>query len=167
MKIKFNNKYVRWGLTAFLVIAAGLVTYYVLFHGEKIFEGLGKILNICMPVVWGLILGYLLTPILNFVEKMLAFLCRLLKIKDSPKRKKIFRLLGILITWVLVISLMYFLIAMLVKQIIPSVITIINDFDLYIKNVTAWLNKLLEDNPTLKNYSLNLLKNILPKLKNG
>ncbi len=157
MKLKFNNKYVRWGVTAFLVIAAGLMFYYVLFHGEKIFQGFHKILKVCMPVVWGLIMGYLLTPILNFIEKALAWICKRFKIKESPKRDKIFRGLGILITWVLVISVLYFLISMLVRQIIPSVQTIINDFDNYVKNITTWLNKLLEDNQTIKDYVVNLI----------
>lgn len=166
MKIKFNNKYVRWGVTAFLVIAAGLTFYYVLFHSGKIFEGIHKVLDICMPVVWGLIMGYLLTPILNFVEKILTFICRLLKIKDSPKRKKVFRLFGILITWVLVISLMYLLISMLVKQIIPSVIAIVNDFDIYVRNVTVWLNKLFDDNQELKNYALTMIERYSVEIEN-
>lgn len=166
MKLKFNNKYVRWGLTAFLVIAAGLIFYYLLFHGNQFFQGINKIINVCMPVIWGLILGYLLTPILNTAEKVMRFICKLLKIKDSPRRRKVFRFLGILFAWLFVISLMYLLISMLIKQIIPSIQNIINDFDIYIKNVTAWLNNLLEDNATIKEYVLNLFSRYSMEIEN-
>lgn len=34
-----NNKYFRWGLTAFLTIAASICFYYLLFHGSSIKAG--------------------------------------------------------------------------------------------------------------------------------
>ena len=32
MKFKINSKYVKWGITAFFVIAAAICFYYVGFH---------------------------------------------------------------------------------------------------------------------------------------
>lgn len=41
---------------------------------------------------------------------------------------------------------------MLISQIVPSIRAIISNFDTYVDNVSAWLDKLLENNPDLKNY---------------
>ena len=70
MKFKINNKYFRWGLTAFLVIAAGIVFYYFMFHNYNIRSGVNTIIDILMPVVVGMAIAYLLTPVLNFIENI-------------------------------------------------------------------------------------------------
>lgn len=153
MKFRINNKYVKWGLTAFFVIASGIFFYYLIFHITDIIKNCRALLNVIMPIIFGLVIAYLLTPILNTVEKrILNPICELLKWKDSEKRRKFVRAIGILLTSVLVIFLMYALIAMLVSQIMPSIQTIVNNFDGYIGNLSGWLNKLLEDNQDLKNF---------------
>ena len=153
MKFKLNNKYLRWGMTAFLVVAASILFYYFMFHGSQIKEGLKNIINILMPIVFGLVTAYLLTPVLNFVEqKILIPIYNKLKIKDTKKRKSAIRGTGILITTFLFIALIYLLIFMLMSQIVPSVESIISNFDTYYDNVVEWITKLLEDNPNLGDY---------------
>lgn len=154
MKLKINNKYFKWGLTAFLVIAAGLVFYYLIFHISDIIKNIKALLGIVMPVVFGLVIAYLLTPILNFIEKKILhpFLFNVLKIKQTKKWVSAIRAVAVLLTSVLAVFLIYALIAMLVSQIVPSIQTIVNNFDKYVNDLSNWLNKLLEDNQDLKNF---------------
>jgi len=151
MKIKLNNKYIRWGLTAFGVIAASICFYYLIFHASNLKANITEATNVLMPIVFGLVMGYLLTPLLNFTEqKVLLPLCSKLKIKSSVRRNKIVRAIGILITSVLFFSLIYILIAMLLSQIIPSIQSIVANFDTYINNISTWLDNLLSNNPDIK-----------------
>lgn len=153
MKFRLNNKYFRWGLTAFLVIVAGIVFYYFMFHSSNIMSGINTITGILMPVVVGMVMAYLLTPILNFLEDRLMIpLCNMWKIKESSRRNSVIRGIGILITEFLFVALIYLLFAMLLSQIIPSIQNIIINFDSYTDNITKWLNKILEDNPELEAY---------------
>ncbi len=153
MKFKINSKYFRWGLTAFTVIAASIVFYYFMFHHSSIRTGIGMIADIVMPVMLGLIMAYLLTPILNFLEdKVMLPLCKKCKIRESAKRNSIIRGIGILITAFLFVSVIYLLIAMLLSQIIPSIQNIVVNFDSYTNNFIQWLDKLLEDNPEVGEY---------------
>lgn len=153
MKLKINNKYFRWGLTAFLVIAAGIIFYYFMFHSSNIKAGFNMIIDILMPVVVGMAIAYLLTPVLNFIErKLLQPFCDKCKIKKSKKRNSIVRGFGILITAFLFIALIYILFYMLISQIVPSVQSIISNFDKYTANITKILNKILEDNPEAGSY---------------
>ena len=157
MKFKLNNKYFRWGLTAFLVIVASICFYYLMFHGSKLKAGIGMVVDILMPVVMGFITAYLLTPVLNYVEyHILLPFCNKIKIKESKRRESVIRGIGILITAFLFFSLIYVLIAMLLSQIVPSIANIISNFDTYINNITKWLNAILEDNPDLGNFVINM-----------
>lgn len=174
MKSKWNNKYVRWGLTAFSVIAAAIVFYYFMFHSSNIKSGLDKVIGILMPIVFGLATAYVLTPVLNFVERtVLIPIFTKCKVKETRKRKTIIRGIGILITAFLFVALIYVLISMLISQLIPSIEGLINNFDSYSTNVMNWINQTLEDNPdfgsyvtrTLDKYSEQLeewLQNLLP-----
>ncbi len=153
MKFKINNKYVRWGLTAFLVIAASITFYYFIFHSSNITGGIKMIVGILMPVVFGLVTAYLLTPILNFMEgKVLIPLFDKFRIKNTSGRKKVIRGIGILITAFFFVALIYLLIFMLISQIVPSVQGIITNFDAYANNVSNWITQILEDNPDFGEY---------------
>ena len=139
MKFNKDSKYIRWGLTAFAVIAGGITFYYFIFHSTNIKLGVGRILDILKPVLFGLATAYLLTPVLNFVEnKVLTPLLDKCSIKRSRRRRVFIRGTGILITAFLFVELIYMLVSMLISQIIPSVQGIIDNFDSYSSNVTAW-----------------------------
>lgn len=179
MKFKINNKYFRWGLTAFLAIAAGIVFYYFVFHSSNIKASIKTITDILMPVVVGMAIAYLLTPILNFVESKIFYpICRMLKIREGKRTRSIVRGIGILTTAFLFIGLVYLLFSMLISQIVPSIQNIVVNFDSYTSNITKWLNKALEDNPeagaylikTVNTYSSDLEKwitGILPDTAAG
>ena len=153
MKFNFNNRYVRWAITAIFVIIAGICFYYLMFHGANIRKAISDISKIFMPILLGFITAYLLTPILNHVEYLFLLpICNKLKIKESKKRNSIVRGIGILITVFLFFALIYILISMLLSEIVPSIVNIINNFDVYIDNTTKWINGTLENNPELGKY---------------
>lgn len=166
MKLKFDNKYFKWGLTAFLVLAAAIIFYYFMFHNSNIRAVFRMMFNILMPIVWGLAIAYLLSPILNFVEnKLLLPICSKLKIKESPKRNSIVRGIGILATAFLFVELIYGLFYMLISEIVPSVEGIITNFDSYTNNFIQWLNKILEDNPEISSYAVKTVENYSDELE--
>lgn len=156
MKFKINNKYFRWGLTAFIVLASAIGFYYFVFHSYNIKSNIQKTMKVLMPVLVGMGVAYLLTPILNYMEHNVLFpLCDHFRIKKSQKRDKIVRAVGILITMLLFIGTIYVLIYMLIAQIVPSVQNVIKNFDSYRENLMQWLEELLEDNPDLGSFLTN------------
>lgn len=157
-KDRFANPYLAWGLTAFVVVAASLCFYYLLFHLSNITSALKAVAHILMPVMFGFVMAYLLTPILNYLEHNVWIpLCDKCGIKKSPKRDSMVRGFGIIVTIILFVAIVYGLCAMMVSQIVPSLMNIINNFDSYVNNMTVWANKLLDDNPVLKENVLNTI----------
>lgn len=158
MKIKWKNQYVKWGLTALLVIIGSIMFYYLLFHSSNIKSAFNIIVGIMMPVVFGFILAYLLTPVLNTIEqKVLYPLRKVLKLKDRPKTPQRTRMLSVLTTALLFYLVIHLLISMLVSQIVPSIQNIVSNFDTYMTNFTNWMNQLLADNPDIKDYAIGLI----------
>lgn len=142
MKIKFGNKYVKWGFTAFMVIAISILFGYIIFNGAQLFADLRNLFSLFLPVYVGFIVAYLLTPIMNFIEaKFIYPILKKCKVVDTSKHKKWVRALSILLTFVIVFVVIYSVIAMMVSQIVPSIRNIIANFDQYIKDVTTWLNE--------------------------
>ena len=167
MKFNLNNKYFRWGLTAFLVMVASISFYYVIFHVSNIKLGVDIFLNLMMPVLFALIIAYLMTPVLNHIEYyILQPLADKLKIKKSAKRQSVIRGIGIILTICLFVLVIYSLCAMMLSQIIPSIVSIVSNFDTYISNFTQWINKLLEDNPALGSYVIRLINQYSGEIEN-
>lgn len=153
MKEHFNNKYVRWGLTAFCVIVASICFYYLMFHGVNIKIGLGKLLNVLSPIVAGFVLAYLMTPVLNQIEyRIMRPIFERIPMKNTAKRDSIVRGLSILTTTLLLFAIIYALLSMLVSQIVPSIMNLVANFDTYVNNVNNVINKLLADNPEVGSY---------------
>lgn len=167
MKFHLNNKYIRWGVTAFLVIIASICFYYLLFHGTNFKSSINSMFNTLMPIILGFVMAYLMTPILNYTEQhILIPLCNKIKIKETEKREKIIRAIGIIITICLFFFIIYSLIAMLMSQIVPSITNIISNFDKYINNFVVWLNKFLSDYPEIGETVINMIDKYSIELEN-
>ncbi len=158
MKFQLNNKYVKWGITAFAVLAATILFYYMIFHLSNLLAILSTLIDILLPVVMGLITAYLLSPVMNVIEfKGLTKLCDLLRIKKSRLRDKILRFVAIAITCVLFFAFIYVMIALLLSQIIPSIQSIVKNLDVYIDNIYNWGSQLMVDFPELGEWFISMV----------
>ena len=73
MKLRWYNQHVRWGVTAFLVIAASMLFYYGVFHMKTLVTGIKTFFGILTPIVYGVVIAFLLSPVLNFFEKKIIY----------------------------------------------------------------------------------------------
>lgn len=169
MKFHIEKKYIYLGFTAFLVIAASICFYYLLFHGANISSGFRAVVSITMPILDGFLLAYLLTPILNAIEKNFVIpLCRKCKIDVNAKKKTKKRIRGIsIVLTIIAVSLgLYCFFATIIPQIVRSIQSIIFQFPIYIDNLTSWIINLLDDNPDIESAVMDLLDNYSVELNN-
>jgi len=151
MKLKYYKKYLYWGITAFLVIACSILFYYVLFHRSSLTGGIGKIVDISMPIIDGFVLAYLITPVLNKIEKgIIRPLYRKAQIPVTPKSRRRMRALSILLTLVLILVVFYEFFGLIIPEVIRSVQSIIFQLPVYVNNLTNWALGLIKDNPDLE-----------------
>ena len=165
MKFRFDKKYLYWGITAFLVIVASILFYYILFHGSKLSHTVQAFIKIAMPIIDGFVLAYLITPILNKIEgKIIKPLYVKSKIPMSPKNKRRIRGFSILVTIVLILVVLYEFFSLVIPEVIRSIQSIIFQFPVYINNLNSWALGLMKNNPEFEKVLDDLLNQYSAKL---
>lgn len=150
MKFRIDKKYLGWGLTAFCVIAASILFYYILFHMGNIKSAFGGAVKICMPIIDGLVVAYLLAPVVNYLEREAFFpLCKRFKIDLRVKVKKRIRLITSLITICCLVLILYWFCVMIIPQVIENIQNIILQLPTYVDNLISWLEDVFEKNKEL------------------
>ena len=150
MKFRWDKKYLYWGITAFCVIAASILFYYVLFHGQNLKKGFGTLINVCMPIIYGLVLAYLLNPILKIVEnRIIKPIYKKAKL-DVGKSKKKIRNFSISITILIFFLLLYGFFSMVIPELIKSIQSIVLQFPIYVSNLETWIRDLFSNNAKLE-----------------
>lgn len=151
MKFKWDKKYLYWGITAFLVIAASILFYYMLFHSVKIKSGFHNAVRISMPIIYGLVLAYLMTPIVNYLEhKLFIPLFKKRSKIITAKHKKRMRILSVILTVAFILLIVYLFFAMVIPQLLISIQNIAVQFPQYVNNLELFITNLLEKNPELE-----------------
>ena len=151
MKFNLEKKYFWFGLTAFLVIAGSICFYYLIFHGDRFSAQINSIFKVASPVIYGIILAYLLTPAVNSIERHIL---KPLFLKSrngiTITVKKIMRAISIILTFIIASFLIYGLFSILIPNIIISIESISIQFPTYIQNLTTVSAKFLNDNPNIE-----------------
>ena len=141
-----RSEYFKWGVTAFLVIAAELAFYMLLTNSKGFFRNINTVTSILSPIIWGLVISYLLWPIVKFLEQNTIF--PLLK-KAFPKKnnRKLARALSILISVVVALFLIAMLLYLVVPQLYVSIESIVTSAPEYYDTISAWITNFLKDYP--------------------
>ena len=159
MKFKPQKKYFHIGLTIFLTAIAIMIAYFLFFRIGEIKAGLHKINAILAPIFYGLIIAYLLTPLLNAIERKFV---RPLFDKEnwsqgSDKRDKQIRTLSVCLTLLIVVMILYLFFSSVIPQIYTSIQSIISQYSVYTGNLNKWINSTMQKNPEIARYLSSLI----------
>ena len=166
MKFRWDKKYLYWGITALLVIGASICLFFLMFRGANFKDGVAQIISIAMPIIDGLVLAYLLTPVLNFIEKQaLRHVFKKGRQALTDKQKKYLRMSAIVLTLLFVVLIIYAFSSVVLPQLFKSIQSIVFQFPVYVNNLTAWLQKVLADNPEVESYINDLINTYTPELR--
>ncbi len=151
-KVNLNIRpYLAIGLTAFLVIVGSLLFFFLIdrYHGFTAI--VSKMIGILQPITIGLVIAYLMTPIVNFEERHLLPLAQK-KMKDPEKAKKLVRVisvLGALIFFVLIIAV---LLLMVIPELYKSINGMIGTLPKQVNDFMDWLNEYVSSDSDISSY---------------
>jgi len=148
--MKKDRPYVGWGVTAFLVICGVILFYDLVFRDSAVMNYFNKLGEILAPVLYGVFLAYILTPVVNWFEAVLFGPGRGLRLgKRFPALGKSLlpRAVAILLTWVLVGLVLYVLLNALLPQLYSSILQLVSNAEGYYKIIYSWLQQLLTYSP--------------------
>ena len=122
-----------------------MLFYYGIFHMKTLIVGIKTFLGIMAPIIYGVILAYILSPLINLFEQKLIY-PQLEKhnIKLQKKGKRAIRWGCVLFSMFLFWIIIYALLMMVLPQLIRSIMSIIYSFPYYVKVIEKWLNSFVE-----------------------
>lgn len=137
----FKRKYFYIGLTAFLVVAACVLFFFLIFRLPGILSFFGKILSVTQPVIIGLIIAYLVNPIANSINGGLLKLSNKYFNKKPRLIRKISNAISVFGALAVFILMIILIIYMIVPQFIESISIMIKvlpgQLDVFIKEISA------------------------------
>ncbi len=144
MKVKWNTKYTTISVYTVITFAACLVVYALITNFTVVGSWLNAFFNAIAPVIWGIVIAYLLNPIMNWSEKYIKKIVN----KKKPKPKLV-RVLSTFVTIVIFLAMLSALCAIVLPQVIDSITKIFNNIETYVNNLENWVNSLLINHPEL------------------
>ena len=158
----WDKKYLYWGVTAFLVIAAAIVFYLALSYLSVLGAGIKRLFGILGPFVWGLVLSYLLNPLTRGIERHLfqPLAKRLYKGKRAAKAEGFARGMAVLASEIVMLAVIVALFYLILPQLYSSIVMIVDNSPIYIANLTKWVEQTLQDFPELETYISDALQSI-------
>ena len=143
------KKYIVWGITGFCVMAASLLFFFFMFRLGEVKLLLAKIFRILAPVIYGLVIAYLLGPIVNFWDRKLNIVLEKY-MKNTGRAEKIAKGGAVLIALIMATVIVVGLLLLVLPRLIESVKTIVDSFPAYIVQIQNVTEQLLENYPELE-----------------
>ncbi len=140
-ELKPETKILRVGVTVFFTVCAILVFYDIFFGQNMVWHYIKALDHILRPVTWGLIIAYILAPVVNFLERTILAPVAAEGLKRR-KQKTWVRLISVLMTLAIVIFLIILLLRMLIPQVADSLIQIYNNLGTYSDTLNKWIDNL-------------------------
>lgn len=143
---KLRQQFSR-GMTVFLVVAASIVFYFALLRMTNLSEGVGKVVSVLKPVLYGCVIAYLLNP---FVKKVDQYLVPILekRMEKKEKAKGLSRGLGIFASLILLLLLVSALLNLLIPELYASIRNLIFTLPRQIRDALSMLNDVQIDDST-------------------
>lgn len=133
MSSKRRNKILssRWFQLA-VALCIAVCLYLFLEHIDLLFKGLGSLFNFISPVIIGIIIAYVMDPLVKVFERYVFKKVR----RDVTRRT-----LSVTCTVVTVIVLLVLLLVVLIPQLISSISYFLNHMDSYVSQLQSLVNE--------------------------
>ena len=153
MKERIDNKYFKWSLAAFSVIGASILLYFFFLRFDDFLGIFVRIFRILKPLIYGIVIAFILTQIFNFFDIKLTKLFTE-KFKDAERAKKWSKTISISISLLILFVTIFLILYILIPRLITSILGIIESWSYNVENIEAWLRNILKVSPALEDIIL-------------
>ena len=129
MRRRFNwdRTYLHWGVTAFCVIAAALLFYFAVRNIAVFGNVISRLIGILAPFIWGLVICYLLSPLMRELENhlFLPLSHRMFRKNKKGNGRKFARVVSVIFSEIVLALVIVALVYLIIPQMLSSVQTLI------------------------------------------
>lgn len=142
MKIVPNKKYNTVALYAALVIAANVLLIVAILKFDAIASVFGTLMSVLSPVIWGLIIAFLMNPIMVNTEK-------LFKKKKEGSSGKLMRAFSVTIASLVFLGIVVGLLVIVVPELVESIKNLFNNMGDLRNKLENWIKNTFSNYPSL------------------
>lgn len=149
-----NSVYEKY-ICQFLVVAASICLFFIIYRFASIWVWIKKLISILQPIIIGLIVAYLINPVVRYWERKMEGLFT----RMNRKRKWIrnvhgfSRGLSVGISLILLVALIVGLVLIVVPELLNSILGLIKDMPAKVDAFNLWFQKVIKnhdiDNETI------------------
>ena len=147
MKYRPDKNQITWAMTMFFTCIALAVAIYLLFHLGPIFTWLKKVMDILQGVFYGIVIAYVLSPIVNLTEQkwLIPYYENKGVLFYAPENRTIrsrTRIVSVVIAIFVATVMLVGLLGIVIPQLIQSITVLLNSVPSYLDNVNNWINQM-------------------------
>ena len=156
---RWDKKYLYWGITAFCVIACAILFFMALNYIGLVGQALRKLARILSPFIWGLVITYLLSPLVRVLQDRVFRPFFRWVFRKSKRHQGILltRACSVLFAEIIMLAIITGLFFLIIPQLYSSIETFVTNSPTYIESLTTWATKMLTDFPEIRNYVTQVL----------
>ena len=150
MKVSFDEKHIKWGLTEFMVVLCSIIVFFAIYRIDSVNKVLGICVSILTPFIYGLVMAYLLCPVYNFTVRGVYSLLN--------RRKRVFsrslsfsKAVGTFVSITVMLVIITGILWMIIPGLVESITKIIKILPSSMEELKAWLDVKLTNMPEVKN----------------
>lgn len=166
MKKRFDNKYVYAGITAFSVLMAVLICTFLFLNIETVFKWIGRLNSALMPVYIGLVIAYLLSPLVNIVERNLFIPLFRKLIKKRKAVRGISRGVSVVVVLVMALAVLFWISMLVIPEVVDSITNLANNLPGYYHNIVEMAQEIQGKHPEVAAYMMETAESVYNQLIN-
>ena len=151
MKNKWNKNILQLGVMLALAGCACILFAEVIKQWKSIFGFFGNVVSAMTPIIIGLVIAFLLNPIMIYVRRGLSFL--VCKIKKELEYDTVYRKVkvpALILTVLLFLGLLVGLLWLVIPRVYESLTDLVNNTEDYISSAEAWIKKVFAQNQMIE-----------------
>ena len=143
------HPYIAAGLTAFAVLAGGILLFFAVFHWGAVLKFLNLLSYTLRPVFYGMVLAFLLLPIQRGFNHLLTG-CVVGKRTLGEQEQKLLRFLSTILSLTLAALIVYLLLSLVLPEVYRSIKGLVQACPDYFEKLQTLLAGFFENNPDIQ-----------------
>lgn len=156
MRKGFKQNFINWGATVLGLAALAMLLFFCFFRFGLILTGIRKLLSILAPILFGVVIAYVLSPAYNMLRRWMKTFLHDVCHWEGKRSVCCADILAMLLTFLFAAAIISGLIALIVPQLIVSIKSIIAALPSNLLGVSQQLQHLLASNPDLEANAMSL-----------
>lgn len=148
--------YITIAFVVFVTFCCCILFFFMIYRYNGFAEFWKKLTHVLQPIIIGLVVAYLLNPVMSFLEKHLFHFLKP-RMRNERRAKKFSRALAIVGSLVFLVGIIVLLIASIVPSVAHSVEGVISSMPTEITNLSNWVEDITKGDTRVADMTEQLL----------